>query len=102
MWADNHNEYFTYDVARLPICQPSNPRHSRLTKKNVVREFDNYFGDVSKLANWQRFCKDIGLDIDELTSLSKCKKVRNSFAYVLWLSQNELILFITGIKRSLD
>lgn len=76
----SYMERITNDLTRLSIDQIDPLRPRKLTKKNIAREFNKYFGDVSKLANWQRFCQDIGLNVDELTSLSKCKQVRNPFA----------------------
>lgn len=47
--------------------------------RNVVKEFDDYFGDYSKLANWQIFCRDLECEGD-LSSLTKCKNVRTPFS----------------------
>ena len=73
-------ESLTNAVAGLSITQNNHFSSPKLNKENVAYEFDKYFGDASKLVNWQRFCVDIGLNIDELTSLTKCKQVRNPFA----------------------
>lgn len=45
--------------------------------RNIVKEFGDYFGNESKLANWQMLCSDVGIEGD-LSSLNKCKAVRNS------------------------
>jgi hypothetical protein len=42
--------------------------------KNIVREFERYFGNDTKLENWVRLCRDVGIE-SELTSISKCKQV---------------------------
>lgn len=47
--------------------------------QNAKEEFNAYFGDPGKLANWQRLCRD--LDIHPVpTSITKCKKV-SSFCH---------------------
>jgi hypothetical protein len=42
--------------------------------RNIVAEFDEYFGNESKLENWQRLCRDVGIE-DEPRSITKCRKV---------------------------
>ena len=39
-----------------------------------MTEFDGYFGEDTKLENWQRLCRDVGID-DDLPSINKCKQV---------------------------
>jgi len=46
----------------------------RLNRNNIVSAFNDYFGNATKLENWQRLCRDIGVD-DELPSITKCKQV---------------------------
>jgi hypothetical protein len=53
---------------------PLQPPHRRRPKRNIVAEFERYFGEVSKLENWQRLCADVGIE-DDLPSLTQCKKV---------------------------
>jgi hypothetical protein len=43
-------------------------------KRDIVSEFDSYFGGDTKLANWKRLCADIGIE-EELTSLNRCRQV---------------------------
>ncbi|KAE8449381.1 hypothetical protein EG329_008282 [Mollisiaceae sp. DMI_Dod_QoI] len=64
----------TSALAQTNLGDESPPRlnHTRLTRKTIVREFERYFGDTSKLDNWQRLCGDVGLD-DDLPSISKCR-----------------------------
>ncbi len=66
----------TSALAQTNLGDESPPRlnHTRLTRKIIVREFERYFGDTSKLDNWQRLCGDVGLD-DDLPSISKCRVV---------------------------
>lgn len=47
----------------------------RQPKRNIVREFKEYFGDESKLVNWQRMCVDLHIEAD-LSSLTKCRNVQ--------------------------
>jgi len=42
--------------------------------RNVVQEFNNYFGNQTKLENWQKLCNDLRLSGD-ISSITKCKKV---------------------------
>ncbi|TVY48025.1 hypothetical protein LOCC1_G001074 [Lachnellula occidentalis] len=65
--------HITNGLAGLSIVQVDALGPPKLNKKNIAGEFNRYFGDVSKLENWQRFCQDIGLDVEELTTLTKCK-----------------------------
>ena len=44
------------------------------SKRNIVAEFDGYFGKESRLANWQRLCRDVGIE-DELRSITQCRNV---------------------------
>ncbi|TAQ89220.1 hypothetical protein B7494_g2451 [Chlorociboria aeruginascens] len=50
------------------------PKPRKVKKKNVAGAFDDYFGDVSMLGNWQKLCADVG--IQEMPgSITKCRKV---------------------------
>lgn len=42
-------------------------------KRDIVSEFNDYFGTVSNLANWQMLCRDVGVE-EELTSITQCRK----------------------------
>lgn len=53
----------------------SNAKANR--KRDIVREFDDYFGSASKLENWQMLCEDLGLEGD-FGSLTKCRKALKS------------------------
>ncbi|KAH7400385.1 hypothetical protein BKA64DRAFT_708069 [Cadophora sp. MPI-SDFR-AT-0126] len=44
----------------------------RLNRNTVVTEFARYFGSEDKLENWQRLCRDVGIE-DVPQSLKKCK-----------------------------
>lgn len=50
--------------------------------QKAKEDFDTYFGDPSKLENWQRLCRD--LDIFPVpTSITKCRKVSVFRGFVL-------------------
>ncbi|TVY81179.1 hypothetical protein LSUE1_G004912 [Lachnellula suecica] len=67
-------------------------------KRNVVAEFDRYFGD-DNLHNWQRMCSDIGLDGD-LSSINKCKKAkRTSYSFALEDVWVNIVDFLNAIKQ---
>ena len=43
-------------------------------KRDIASEFNDYFGTVSNLANWQMLCRDVGVE-EGLASITQCKKV---------------------------
>ncbi|KAF7901024.1 hypothetical protein EAF00_003245 [Botryotinia globosa] len=46
---------------------------SKSKKKTVVGLWEDYFGNETELANWQRLCVDVGLE-EMPTSITKCRK----------------------------
>jgi hypothetical protein len=42
---------------------------------DVTSQFNDHFGDQTKLENWQKLCCELGIFSDDLSSLRKCKKV---------------------------
>ncbi|KAK4220133.1 hypothetical protein QBC37DRAFT_367150 [Rhypophila decipiens] len=52
-------------------------RKEIITDDKIAELFNDYFGD-RKLANWQRFCIDLGLEDENLSSLKQCKTALNS------------------------
>jgi hypothetical protein len=58
-----------------PTVNVSEVKQSKKTrKKTVVGDWEDYFGNETNLANWQRLCTDVG--IEELpTSITQCRKV---------------------------
>ncbi|KAM7207023.1 hypothetical protein V8F33_000122 [Rhypophila sp. PSN 637] len=52
-------------------------RKEIITDDKMAELFNDYFGD-RKLANWQRFCIDLGLEDENLSTLNQCKKALNS------------------------
>jgi hypothetical protein len=47
--------------------------------KFIVTEFNEYFGEPTKLLNWEKLCSDLGIN-GPLRSITQCKKVRYTFA----------------------
>src|SRR6266536_5661922 len=56
----------------LPVLEVLSVREQRKLnrKRDIVGEFARYFGEESKLANWQRLCRDVGIK-DDLPSVTK-------------------------------
>jgi hypothetical protein len=46
--------------------------------RNIVAEFDAYFGHAQSLESWQRLCRDVGIN-EDLSSIKKCRKVPPHF-----------------------
>ena len=61
-------------IAHHPKNTSANPQMSR-HRRDIAREFENYFGNETVLANWQRLMEDLGLK-DDFSSIKKCKTVR--------------------------
>lgn len=51
-----------------------NKKKPAVAREQVIQLFDEYFGDRN-LANWQRLCIDLGLGEENLSTVTKCKKV---------------------------
>jgi hypothetical protein len=64
------------NAADLPVLEVLSVREQRKLnrKRDIVGEFARYFGEESKLANWQRLCCDVGIE-DDLPSVTKCREV---------------------------
>jgi hypothetical protein len=54
---------------------PSASPQMSCQRRDIAREFENYFGNETVLANWQRLMEDLGLE-DDFSSITKCKAVR--------------------------
>ncbi|KAH8773889.1 hypothetical protein F5882DRAFT_300108 [Hyaloscypha sp. PMI_1271] len=66
---------------------PSHPPLSTGEKvNNIVDAFDRYFGNDLKLENWQRLCRDVGID-SELPSIRKCKQALRP----VWVNIHDLM-----------
>jgi len=66
-------------------------------KRDIVGEFSRYFGEKTKLANWQRLCRDVGIE-DGLQSVTKCREVGINFPFPSTLSSQ----FSTVLSGELD
>jgi hypothetical protein len=49
-------------------------KHRKKQKRDIAVEFNDYFGDASKLVNWQRLCTDVGIE-EKPSSLTACRNV---------------------------
>lgn len=65
------------DPPTTPSTPTSTPANNDKKKKpgspSIVRRFDTYFG-AGALADWQRLCRDVGLE-GEYPSKNQCRKV---------------------------
>ncbi|CAD6454029.1 7237c18b-d525-4c96-a596-3bad317ebf0e [Sclerotinia trifoliorum] len=56
------------------VTDASSKQKSMKTKKNtVVGLWEDYFGNETQLANWQRLCVDVGME-EIPTSITQCRK----------------------------
>ena len=63
-----------------PTSAPSVSRYIPcLNRDNIAEEFDRYFGNVGKLDNWQRLCRDVGIE-GNLRTVTQCRKVGMMFS----------------------
>ncbi|KAG0650621.1 hypothetical protein D0Z07_2210 [Hyphodiscus hymeniophilus] len=46
---------------------------ARRGRRDIVAEFERYFGNETNLANWQRLCHDVGI-AEQLRSINQCRK----------------------------
>ncbi|KAJ4360197.1 uncharacterized protein N0V89_000757 [Didymosphaeria variabile] len=52
---------------------------ARRRNEAVETEFDHYFGtDYHDVAKWQELCGLVGLEVHDLSSITKCKKALGS------------------------
>ncbi|PVH79114.1 hypothetical protein DL98DRAFT_420947 [Cadophora sp. DSE1049] len=65
----------------------------RLNRNTVVTEFARYFGSEDKLENWQRLCRDVGIQ-DVPRSLAKCKLALRK----VWVNIYDLIVAVRQNK----
>jgi len=69
------------DLGGVILRSPSPPGPTGKKIKNIVREFERYFGSDTKLENWVRLCRDVGIE-GELPSITKCKQVARISQYL--------------------
>ncbi|PMD31358.1 hypothetical protein L207DRAFT_384311, partial [Hyaloscypha variabilis F] len=55
-------------------------------RSNIVSEFNRYFGNANNLGNWQRLCRDVGIE-ENLASITKCKQALKG----VWVNIYDLI-----------
>jgi len=61
-------------VSGMATMSLESARPVPLTRNTIVTEFARYFGSEDKLKNWQRLCRDVGIE-DVPRSLKNCKQV---------------------------
>ncbi|TVY39611.1 hypothetical protein LOCC1_G005830, partial [Lachnellula occidentalis] len=61
------------DLNHTSLALTHGPKKPKKPRRDIVEEFDRYFGSEDNLDNWQRLCHDVGVE-DDLTSITKCKK----------------------------
>lgn len=71
------------DKVSYPIKPSKNsPQKKTETRaERANREFNEYFGNTTKLENWQRLCRDLGIE-PVPGSITKCRKVSSSTVYL--------------------
>ena len=88
-------ESLTEEFERLAVAQGlsrASKNHKKLAKylkaksNFIADKFEGYFGQDTKLENWQQLCRDLGLQ-GNFESITKCKKV----VYILRLCKRRLI-----------
>jgi hypothetical protein len=70
-------ESLTHNFAFLATTQnlrPGTERYRKARERFIVQEFDDYFGEDTKLGNWQKLCIDLGIE-GPPRSISQCRKV---------------------------
>jgi hypothetical protein len=85
----------TLALGGVILGSPPAPRPIGKKIKNIAREFERYFGSDTKLENWVRLCRDVGIE-GELPSISKCKQVT---AAPPSLPRNFANIFEQALKR---
>jgi len=64
------------NVTKVVTNTVANNTKQLQSKRNIVQEFEDYFGNVTQLGNWQMLCRDVGLhEVEKLSSVKKCRKV---------------------------
>jgi hypothetical protein len=61
-------------LATIQNLRPGTKRYRKAKSRFIVAEFDAYFGEDSKLGNWQKLCVDLGIE-GPPQSITKCRKV---------------------------
>ncbi|KAG4416990.1 hypothetical protein IFR04_009880 [Cadophora malorum] len=80
-------------VSGMATMSLESARPVRLTRNTIVTEFARYFGSEDKLKNWQRLCRDVGIE-DVPRSLKNCKQALRN----VWVNIYDLIVAIRQNK----
>lgn len=73
-----HQSFAT--LATTQHLRPGTKKYRKARERFIVEEFDDYFGEDTKLGNWQKLCLDLGME-DPPQSITQCRKVcSNGFA----------------------
>ena len=54
--------------------KPDSKAYRKARGQFIVTEFDAYFGEPTKLLNWQKMCTDLGIEKPP-KSITQCRKV---------------------------
>jgi hypothetical protein len=71
-------ESLTHNFALLATAQylrPGTKKYRRARERFIADEFDDYFGEDTKLANWQKLCTILRIE-GPPQSITQCRKVR--------------------------
>jgi hypothetical protein len=82
---ENNMANLALGAVSVSPTSPSRPTGKKI--KNIAREFERYFGSDTKLENWVRLCRDVGIE-GELPSITKCKQVTAAPQYLPWSFAN--------------
>ncbi|KAI9048265.1 hypothetical protein LZ554_008060 [Drepanopeziza brunnea f. sp. 'monogermtubi'] len=52
--------------------KPPKAQNPKKPRRDIVDQFSRYFGNESKVANWVRLCRDVGIQ-EDLKSIRQCK-----------------------------
>src|ERR1700730_14738358 len=61
-------------LATTRNLRPGTEKYRNARERFIVKEFDDYFGEDTKLGNWQKLCTDLGIE-GPLRSITQCRKV---------------------------
>jgi len=54
--------------------RPGTKKYRKARERFIVEEFDDYFGEDTKLGNWQKLCTDLGIE-GPPRSITQCRRV---------------------------
>jgi hypothetical protein len=62
------------NIALYANLKRGSRKYRNARNKFIVTEFDVYFGEATKLENWQKLCTDLGIE-GPPPSIKQCRKV---------------------------